>query len=98
MYIALVWEPAAGGNAGELDTTVENVLRALDFEDAFRPVPGVFFAAIPGPSRAPVDDLQTELRKLPLTFAISASLRGWDIWRSTDVSLAACRRVVDHAE
>lgn len=98
MYITLVWEPTSGADHAELDATVDTVLRAMDFEDGFRPVPGVFFASIPGPTRAPVDDLQTELRKLPITFAISASPRGWDIWRSTDVPLAACRRVVDHAE
>jgi hypothetical protein len=100
MYIALAWTPAAAGNTAELDTTIENVLEAMDFEDAFRPigVVGFFFASIPEGSRAHVDDLQTELRKLPLTFAISASLRGWDIWRSPDVELAKCRRVVDHAE
>jgi hypothetical protein len=100
MYIALAWTPATGGTAAELDAAIDNVLQAMGFEDAFRPVGvvGFFFASIPGGSRAHVDDLQTELRKLPLTFAISASLRGWDIWRSPDVDRAACRRVVDHAE
>lgn len=95
MYIALAWTAAAGSDAAAADAEVGNALAVLGFKNAFSPVPGFCFANTPDGSKSLVDELQAALRTLPLTFAISASLKGWDIWRSTDVPKARCRTVVD---
>jgi len=97
MYIALAWEPDAGTDPLAAQQLVDQALAAIGFLNAFSPkVPGFVFANTPDGTRSKVDMLQTELRKLPITFAISASLKGWDIWRSTNVPRDRCRTVVDH--
>lgn len=95
MYIALAWEPTGNDDVeGDIDTA----LATLGFKNSFKPVPGYVLANTPGNTMTKVDDLQTELRKLEITFTISATPKGWLMWRSTDVSAQTCKKIADHAD
>lgn len=98
MYISLVWEPRDEATADDVEADLDSALEALDFRNVFKPIPGFLFANTPGNTKSRVDDLQTELRKLPVRFAIAATQRGWLMWRSSDVDLETCKRIANYED
>lgn len=97
MYISLAWDSSEDAAATD-EAAIDAALAALDFKNVYKPMDGFLFANTPGNTKTRVDDLQQILRGLSITFAISATQRGWLMWRSTDVSLDKCRKIADYAD
>jgi len=97
MYISLAWVPHGDDPTAD-DAAIDAALSALGFMNVYKPMDGFLFANTPGNTKTRVDDLQQVLRGLAIKFAISATQRGWLMWRSTDVSLDKCRRIADYAD
>lgn len=97
MYIALAFVPTGTTTSAQADNIVDSELSNLGFKNSFTPVTGVRFSNTPDGTKAKVDDLEAVLRPQPLSFIISASLKGWDIWKSASEPWASKARTVVNA-
>lgn len=97
MYISLAWNTSEDDATAD-EAAIDAALTALGFKNVYKPMNGFLFANTPGNTKTRVDDLQQVLRGLSVTFAISATQKGWLMWRSTDVSLDKCRKIADYAD
>lgn len=98
MYISLAWKPRDGADPADVERAIGETLATLRFANVYSPMAGFLYANTPGNTKTRVDDLQTALRALPVTFAISATLRGWLMWRSADVPSDICERIADYED
>lgn len=96
MYISLAWKPHSTAHSAAVEAAIDNALSALGFKNVYKPMDGFLYANTPGNKKSRVDDLQATLRAHPVTFAISATQKGWLMWRSTDVSLDLCKQICDY--
>ena len=86
MYITLAWKPTNGASTATVEAALDQQLAQRNFTNVFKPYDHFLIANVPGNKKSPIDDLQTALRGLDMSFTISATQRGWTMWRSPDIS------------
>jgi hypothetical protein len=95
MYITLAWKPTNGAPSAAVETALDQVLAQRNFKNVFKPYDHFLIANVPGNKKSPIDDLQTALRALDMSFTITATQRGWTMWRSADISEHQCECITD---
>ncbi len=95
MYISLAWKPTNGASSPAVEAALDQELAQRKFTNVFKPYDHFLIANVPGNKKSPIDDLQTALRALDMSFTITATQRGWTMWRSADISETQCDCIVD---
>ena len=95
MYISLAWKPVNGADPATVEAALDQILAQRNFSNVFKPYDHYLLANVPGNKKSPIDDLQMALRALDMSFTITATQRGWTMWRSKDVSEQKCEEICD---